>query len=112
MGARSVREHDLAGGLARLLRQGVQTLTPRIFAASRFTRVSTPVLLAGQRMRQTRGAVELSGGYRLTQEWTLKGGYEAARRYGATDWAHAATCRSSGQSGGSESVSRARNVSS
>ena len=71
--------------------QGVQTLTPRIFATSRVTRVSAPVLLAGQRIRQTRGAVELSGGYRLTQEWTLKGGYEASRRYGATDWNHAAT---------------------
>jgi hypothetical protein len=70
--------------------QGVQTLTPRIFATSRITRVSTPVLIGYDRVRQTRSAFELSGGYRLTQEWTLKGGYEASRRYGATDWSHAA----------------------
>ena len=70
--------------------QGVQTLTPRIFATSRITRVSTPVLIGDQRVRQTRGAFELSGGYRLTPQWTLKGGYEASRRYGVTNWSHAA----------------------
>jgi hypothetical protein len=70
--------------------QGVQTLTPRIFATSRVTRVSTPVLIGYDRVRQTRSAVEVSGGYRLTQDWTLKGGYEGSRRYGVSDWSHAA----------------------
>ncbi len=71
--------------------QGVQTLTPRIFAVSRVTRASTPVLIGDERVRWTRGAFELSGGYRLTQDWILKGGYEASRRFGASDWDHAAT---------------------
>jgi hypothetical protein len=71
--------------------QGVQTLTPRIFAVSRVTRVSTPVLIGDERVRWTRGQFELSGGYRLTQDWILKGGYEASRRFGASDWDHAAT---------------------
>jgi hypothetical protein len=71
--------------------QGVQTLTPRIFAVSRLTRASTPVLIGDERVRWTRGAFELSGGYRLTEDWILKGGYEATRRFGASDWDHAAT---------------------
>ena len=71
--------------------QGVQTLTPRLFAVSRITRASTPVLAGTQRIRSTRGAFELSAGFRLTNDWILKGGYEASRRYGATDWVHTAT---------------------
>jgi hypothetical protein len=71
--------------------QGVQTLTPRLFAVSRITRSSTPVLIGTERVRWTRGAFELSAGYRLTNDWILKGGYEASRRYGVTDWDHAVT---------------------
>jgi hypothetical protein len=71
--------------------QGVQTLTPRIFAAGRITQVSSPVLRGDQRVRSTRGAFELSAGYRLTADWTVKGGYEASRRFGAVTWTHAAT---------------------
>ena len=82
--------------------QGVQTLTPRLFAVSRVTHASTPVLIGTERVQRTRSQFELSGGYRLTQDWILKGGYEASRRYGATDWDHAATCRSSGRSAGSD----------
>ena len=71
--------------------QGVQTLTARLFAVSRITRSSTPVLVGTERVRSTRGAFELSAGYRLTPDWILKGGYEASRRYGASDWNHEAT---------------------
>ena len=71
--------------------QGVQTLTPRLFAVSRVTHASTPVLVGTERVERTRSQFELSGGYRLTPDWILKGGYEASRRYGATDWGHAAT---------------------
>ena len=71
--------------------QGTQTLTPRIFTASRFTRVNTPTLSGTTRVRRTRTAFELSGGYRLSPEITLKAGYEGGRRYGATDpWTNAA----------------------
>ena len=69
--------------------QGVQTLTPRIFATARATRLSAPVLVGGTRQRFNRSAVELSGGYRITPDWTVKAGYEASRRLGETTWGHA-----------------------
>jgi hypothetical protein len=71
--------------------QGVQTLTPRIFATGRITRVSAPVSIIDHDIRSTRSSIELSAGYRLTPQWTVKGGYEAARRFNANDWTHAAT---------------------
>ena len=71
--------------------QGVQTLTPRIFATGRVTRVSAPVSIVDHDIRSARSSFELSAGYRLTPQWTLKGGYEASRRFNTNDWAHAAT---------------------
>ena len=70
--------------------QGVQTLTPRLFSAGRFTQTSAPVVVNMGRARWTRSAFELSAGYRLTPDLTLKGGYEASRRYGVNSWSHAA----------------------
>jgi hypothetical protein len=70
--------------------QGVQTLSPRVFASSRVTRATTPVLTPNGRVRMARMATEVAAGFRLTPEVTLKGGYEASRRYGVTDWSHAA----------------------
>lgn len=70
--------------------QGVQTLSPRLFAASRVTRATTPVLLPSGRVRWTRMAAELTAGYRVMPELTVKAGYEASRRYGVVDWSHAA----------------------
>jgi len=70
--------------------QAVQTLTPRLFATSRLTHVSAPVLMGNGRTRWTRSSLELSAGYRLTPDWTLKGGYESARRFGTDSWTHAA----------------------
>ena len=70
--------------------QAVQTLSPRLFATSRLTRASAPVLIGEGRTRWTRSSLELSAGYRLTPDWTMKGGYEAARRFGADSWTHAA----------------------
>lgn len=70
--------------------QGVQTLSPRTFAAARVTRVSTPVELTAGPARRERTAAELTAGFRLTPELTLKGGYEAERRFGNPDWGHAA----------------------
>ena len=70
--------------------QGVQTITPRIFAASRFTHASMPALVRGSRVRWTRSALEISAGYRLTPQFTLKGGYEAAKPQGVTAWTHSA----------------------
>ena len=70
--------------------QAVQTLSPRLFASSRLTRASTPVLLPVGRVRWARTAAEVTAGFRLTPELTLKGGYEASRRFGVADWSHAA----------------------
>ena len=68
----------------------VQTLTPRIFAASRLTSASAPVRTATGASRWRRSSAELTAGYRLTPELTLKGGYEASRGFGVTTWNHAA----------------------
>jgi hypothetical protein len=70
--------------------QGVQTLSPRTFAAARVTRASTPVTTASGPARWTRVSTELTGGYRLTPDLTLRAGYEGERRFGQADWNHAA----------------------
>ena len=70
--------------------QGVQTISPRVFASSRLTRASTPVIAPNGRVRWTRAAMEVTAGFRLTPEFTLKGGYEGSRRFGVTDWTHSA----------------------
>ena len=70
--------------------QAVQTLSPRLFATSRLTHASAPALMGSGRTRWSRSSLELSAGYRLSPDWTLKGGYEAARRFGVDSWTHAA----------------------
>jgi hypothetical protein len=89
-----VRDSFETGGSPAVSRgfyvQGVQTLTPRIFTAARFTGVSTPVLVSTTVVRSTRKALELSGGYRITPQITIKAGYEAGQRFNVTDWTHAA----------------------
>ncbi len=73
--------------------QGVQTLTPRTFAAARYTWASTPLLptdaLEGEG-RATRSVAEVTGGYRLRPDLTLKVGYEGERRFRSAEWDHAA----------------------
>ena len=70
--------------------QGVQTLTPRTFAAARFTQAKTPLPLATGLERTTRTVAEVTGGYRLRPDLTLKAGYEGEKRFGRTEWDHAA----------------------
>jgi hypothetical protein len=70
--------------------QGVQTITPRTFAAARLTRASSPVQTAGGRARWTRTTAEMTGGYRLSPDVTLRAGYEAGRAFGVQNWNHAA----------------------
>lgn len=70
--------------------QAVQTLTPRTFAAARVTRASSPVLTATGTTRWARTSMEMTGGYRLTPELTLRGGYEGNRPFGVNNWNHAA----------------------
>lgn len=70
--------------------EAVQTLTPRLYVASRSTRTSTPVFAAGTRTRRNATATEATVGYRLSPEITLKGGYQGSRGYTAQEWDHAA----------------------
>ena len=70
--------------------QAVQTLTPRTFTAARYTQASSPVLSANALRRSKREMAEVSGGYRLTPDFTLRVGYEGSRRFGVVDWSHAA----------------------
>lgn len=65
--------------------QGLQTLTPRVFAAARVERIGTPprqapAVTAGRGTYQT---LETSVGYRLTPELTLRGSLTAVRGYTA-----------------------------
>jgi hypothetical protein len=65
--------------------QGVQTITPRLFAAVRAARVVTPPLFGG-RPRTGWTTMELTAGYRVTRELTVRGGYYRQRPYLATEW--------------------------
>lgn len=66
--------------------QGMQTITPRVFAAARIARVRTPPLFPAPAIRRTWTTAELTAGYRLTREWTVRGGYYGQRPYSATEW--------------------------
>lgn len=70
--------------------EAVRTLTPRLFAATRGIRVSSPAFTRAGRQRQVMSTIEASAGYRLSQDISLRGGYEATREFGVRDWHHAA----------------------
>lgn len=65
--------------------QGVQTITPRLFAAARVARVRTPPLFGG-RPATDWTTTELTTGYRVTREFTVRGGYYRQRPYLAQAW--------------------------
>jgi hypothetical protein len=65
--------------------QGVQTITPRLFGAGRVSRVQAPpFFVLGTVAHAT--TVELTAGYRVTTEWTLRGSYVRQRGYTAPAW--------------------------
>jgi hypothetical protein len=66
--------------------QGVQTITPRIFGAARFVHVDTPTAIAAGRATEWTTA-EATAGYRLTPQWTVRGGYFGQRPYFG-EWDH------------------------
>jgi hypothetical protein len=69
--------------------QAVQTITPRVFGAGRLTRTqSPPFFISGLVAHRT--IVELTAGYRLNLDWTLRGGYIQDRQYNSPDWDHQA----------------------
>ena len=84
-------ETDSAPAVARgFYVQAVHTITPRVFAATRVVRVSTPVFRDVTRTRRTSGSYEATVGYRLSPELTLRGGYQTSRWFTASAWNHAA----------------------
>lgn len=69
--------------------QAVQTITPRIFGAGRIARMqSPPFFVSGLVAKRT--TMELTAGYRLTTDWTIRGGYFGEHPYVATGWSHQA----------------------
>ena len=76
--------------------QGVQTITPRIFGAARVARTLTPPIIFGA-LRPTTvfTTAELTVGYRVTRDFTVRGGYYGQRPYGrppsiVTNWSNQA----------------------
>ena len=70
--------------------EAVQTLTPRWYVAARATRVATPAMAAGVRVRRSAGSADGTVGFRLNPDITLKAGYQGSRTYTRGDWDHAA----------------------
>jgi hypothetical protein len=65
--------------------QAVQTITPRLFGAGRVARTEAPpFFILGTVTDRT--TVELTAGYRLTTEWTIRGGYFGERPYVVREW--------------------------
>jgi hypothetical protein len=70
--------------------QGVQTITPRLFGAGRVVRTESPPFFISRQIAH-RTTVELTAGYRVTTDWTVRGGYIQERAYNRSDWDHQAT---------------------
>ena len=65
--------------------QGVQTITPRLFGAARVARTQAPPFFVSHLVAR-RTTLELTAGYRLTTEWTVRSGYFGERPYVSGDW--------------------------
>ena len=70
--------------------QAVQAFGPRLFGTVRVVSVSTPVYTAVLTQRKRRSTAEVSAGYRLGNDLTVRGGYFMSRRYGAPERSHMA----------------------
>jgi hypothetical protein len=70
--------------------QAVHAFTPRILGIVRVVGASSPAYTGAIRQRRNMTTTELTGGYRLTHDLTLRAGYYASRRYGATQRDHSA----------------------
>lgn len=83
-----VRNHFSSPGSSSIARafyaQAVHTITPRLFGAARIARIDPPVLPDGS--ETDRRIAEFTAGYRLTREWTLRGGYLRQRDYRGRAW--------------------------
>lgn len=69
--------------------QAVQTITPRLFGAGRIVRTQSPPFFVSG-LVANRTMVELTAGYRLTTDWTIRAGYIRERPYIGPEWDHQA----------------------
>lgn len=84
-------ESEMGPAVARgYFLQAVQTLSPRLFATVRLVGASSPAYTSFGRERRSMTTAELSAGYRVHQELTLRGGYYSSRRFGAQEREHTA----------------------
>jgi hypothetical protein len=83
---------------------GTRTLTPRWFAAGRANRVSSPVMTAsGNRVRQAAASGEITLGYRVNPDVSLRAAYQMSRWFGVASPPHGrepSWCRPSGRGDG------------
>jgi hypothetical protein len=70
--------------------QIVQTVSPRLFTTARLVSASAPAFTALGRQRRTMTTAEITAGYRLRHDLTLRAGYYSQRRFTARDRTHMA----------------------
>ena len=88
---RSRFESALGPAIARgYFVQGVQTLTPRLFATVRLAGASSPAYTGTSRGRRRMTTREVSAGYRLREDLTVRAGYYASRHFNAPVHTHTA----------------------
>jgi hypothetical protein len=66
--------------------EGAQTLTPRWFVAGRMERVSGAELLRGSMRPSSLGGVDVTLGYRVNPDITVRSGVLGRRAFGTADW--------------------------
>lgn len=70
--------------------QAVQTFGPRVFGTVRLAGATAPAFSGGLRLRRRMTTAEVSAGYRLGHDLTVRGGYYASRHYNASAHSHTA----------------------
>ena len=65
--------------------QGVQTITARIFGAARLVRTESPPFFLSDFVSH-RTTIDVTAGYRVTTDWTVRGGYFREKPYVGPDW--------------------------
>jgi hypothetical protein len=70
--------------------QAVQTFTPRLFGTVQVVSASAPAYINQRREQKTMTSAEVSAGYRLHEQFTLRAGYYASRHFFARQHTHTA----------------------
>ena len=84
-------ESPLGASVARgYFVQAVQTFTPRLFGTVQLVGASAPALLGQARARRTMTSAEVTAGYRLHEQLTVRAGYYGSRHFFAPERTHTA----------------------